>query len=222
MCASDQTSLSKGTRLLLWGVLACSMSGGALAQADKEQEQLKRLKLQLRQVQQEQAATQDAQAKSEAGRLGAEKALKEMQSALQVQRTSAGQAARKLTELSKERDALQQERDALKDRLTQLEAQLAESSRTAQVCQGDMARAQLQWQEQVQTLSGGLERCRTHNAELYVLGTGLLQRYENKGLGEVLGASEPFVQVARVQLENTRATYQDKLDAAQEAVLRKK
>ena len=46
------------------------------------------------------------------------------------------------------------------------------------------------------------------------LGLDILQRYENKGMTEVLSAKEPFVQTGRVQLENLKADYQRRIDAA--------
>ena len=49
---------------------------------------------------------------------------------------------------------------------------------------------------------------------LIAQGTELLSRYERKGFAEVVGAREPFLQTARVTLENVKAEYQDKLDAA--------
>ena len=49
------------------------------------------------------------------------------------------------------------------------------------------------------------------NAELYKLGREILLRYEKLGLGEVLGAKEPFVGTTRVKLENYVQDFQDKL-----------
>ena len=46
------------------------------------------------------------------------------------------------------------------------------------------------------------------------LGLELLQRYENKGMAEVLTASEPFVQTGRVKLENLKAEYERRIQAA--------
>ena len=49
---------------------------------------------------------------------------------------------------------------------------------------------------------------------MVILGNELLTRYENKGIGSVLAAKEPFFQTARVTLENQAAEYRSKLDAA--------
>lgn len=49
------------------------------------------------------------------------------------------------------------------------------------------------------------------NAELYKLGRDILLRYEKLGLGEVLGAKEPFVGTTRVKLEGYVQDFQDKL-----------
>ena len=52
---------------------------------------------------------------------------------------------------------------------------------------------------------------RTKNAELYKLGKEILLRYEKFGLGEVLGAKEPFLGTARIKLETYVQDFQDKL-----------
>jgi len=52
---------------------------------------------------------------------------------------------------------------------------------------------------------------KTRNNGLYKLGTEILRRYEKFGLGEALGAKEPFVGTTRVKLENFVQDYQDKL-----------
>jgi hypothetical protein len=70
------------------------------------------------------------------------------------------------------------------------------------------------WQGRYKSLTQQHDQCRTQNASLYGLGVDLLGRYENKGFAEVFGAKEPFVQTARVTLENTKSQYEDKLNAA--------
>jgi len=52
---------------------------------------------------------------------------------------------------------------------------------------------------------------KTKNSELYKLGREILLRYEKLGLGEVLGAKEPFVGTTRVKLEGYVQDFQDKL-----------
>jgi seryl-tRNA synthetase len=49
------------------------------------------------------------------------------------------------------------------------------------------------------------------NIALYKLGDDILTRYEKFGLGDALGAKEPFIGVSRVKLENLVQDYKDKL-----------
>jgi hypothetical protein len=49
------------------------------------------------------------------------------------------------------------------------------------------------------------------NIALYKLGDDILTRYERFGLGDALGAKEPFIGVSRVKLENLVQDYKDKL-----------
>lgn len=213
MCASDQpiTLAFKPWRLAL--LLALAVSTGAHA-ADREQEQLKRLKMQMRQLQQDQASAQEAQAKAALDKANAEKALKSVQSEVQGQRQAAGAASRRASALAQEVSTLKEEQARLNEQVAQLTKQLQAANETGE-------RNKQQWQEseadlkgKSQALSARLDQCRTHNAQLYQLGTDILARYEGKGLGDVLADNEPFLQLGRVTLENAKAEYQDKLDAA--------
>ncbi|MCE0523448.1 MAG: hypothetical protein LV480_11120 [Methylacidiphilales bacterium] len=49
------------------------------------------------------------------------------------------------------------------------------------------------------------------NIELYKTGSEILTRYEKFGLGDAIGAKEPFVGLTRVKLENLVQDYKDKL-----------
>ncbi len=52
------------------------------------------------------------------------------------------------------------------------------------------------------------------NADLYKLGSEILDQYQHKGLGKVISGNEPFLQTSRVKLENLVQDYEDKLRAA--------
>jgi predicted nucleic acid-binding Zn-ribbon protein len=51
----------------------------------------------------------------------------------------------------------------------------------------------------------------TKNLELYKIGNEILTRYEKFGLGDAIGAKEPFVSLSRVKLETLVQSYKDKL-----------
>lgn len=55
---------------------------------------------------------------------------------------------------------------------------------------------------------------RQRNAELYQIASQILDRYAGMGVGEALVRREPFVQAARVDLENRVQDYEDRLRAA--------
>ena len=52
---------------------------------------------------------------------------------------------------------------------------------------------------------------KTKNREMHKLASEILVRYEKFGLGEALGAKEPFVGLSRVKLQNYVQDFQDKL-----------
>lgn len=49
------------------------------------------------------------------------------------------------------------------------------------------------------------------NGKLVAIGNELLQRYQNVGFGEVMGAKEPFVGTTRVELQTLAQDYGDKI-----------
>lgn len=55
---------------------------------------------------------------------------------------------------------------------------------------------------------------RVRNAELYEIASEILDRYSGVGIGEALARREPFVQAARVDLQNRVQDYEDRLRAA--------
>ncbi len=193
-------------------------SAMAFAQSDKEAEQLKRLKLQMRQIQQQQQESQEAQAKADQARQQAEQALKANEADLQKERSAASGASRKAAALAKELEALKAEHTRVTTELaeamamnTQQKAQLAAAKTALEAASATEARS-LQARTQ---LDAELQQCATHNADLASTGLELLNRYENKGVGDILSVNEPFVQTGRVKLENLKAEYTRRIKAAQ-------
>lgn len=193
-------------------LLVAGLSVGAVnAQSDKDADQLKRLRLQLRQLQQNSQASQEAQAQAEQARARAEQSLSSQAEDLQRQRSAASAASRRA-------GALQKELAELKAQHQQTLAALATSEEQLKALQGSSRAAHLTAQTteaglraRSEQLSAQLERCTSHNTELVSLGQELWERYENKGVAEVLGAAEPFVQTARVRLENLKAEYEKRI-----------
>lgn len=215
MFASDP-SMPRLTRGLIAVSLALS-SAWVHAQADKEAEQLKRLKLQMRQVQQQQQESQEAQAKADQARQQAEQALKAQGSDLQKERTVAAGASRKAAALTKELEALKAEHARVKAEAAEL---LALSNQQKARLAADKAALDKAGATEVRSskeraqLDSQLQQCAAHNADLASTGLELLARYENKGMAEVLAAQEPFVQTGRVKLENLKAEYTRRVQAS--------
>lgn len=211
MCASDLSLRPrKGWARLLAIVSLAASAAVAQAQTDKDAEQVKRLRLQVRQVQQQQQQAQEAQAKADQARQQAEQALQAQSSDLTAQRAQTGAASRRAAGLSKELDALKAEHAQTLSELAALKQQLQVSRQAHEAStlrEGRLTQAG-------QQLSAQLQRCGSDNAALADLGLDILQRYENKGVAEVLSANEPFVQTGRVKLENLKADYLRRIDAA--------
>jgi chromosome segregation ATPase len=170
----------------------------------------------MRQLQQQQASLQEAQAQAEAQRQAAQQALDATRGDLSSQKAAAAAASRKAASLSKALADTTAERDALKARVAELEASLQRSTEQGQVCQATLGQARVNLGATNRDLSSRLGQCLKDNQALVVLGQDLLERYENKGFGEVLGAKEPFIQSGRVKLENQGQEIRAKLEALQQ------
>lgn len=109
-----------------------------------------------------------------------------------------------------------------------LEAQVAEQAATTDKVNGMLGQCRTSYQkataagqvleETGKKLSADLagqtaraERCEAANIELFKVGNEILDAYENKDLGDVLGNDEPFTGLKRVEMENLIQDYKDKL-----------
>jgi chromosome segregation ATPase len=63
----------------------------------------------------------------------------------------------------------------------------------------------------VDGLARQAESCEAKNEALFKIGNEILERYATVGIGEAFGASEPFIGMKRVELQNAAQDYQDKL-----------
>ena len=122
----------------------------------------------------------------------------------------------------------EQDREAAAKKIETLNAQIAEQSKALDELKKDFAKCRADYQaatvlaqnteaarkrleEENILLVRKTEDQKTKNAEIYKLGREILLRYEKFGLGEVLGAREPFVGTTRVKLESYVQDFQDKL-----------
>ncbi|MDD5348930.1 MAG: hypothetical protein PHQ12_01845 [Chthoniobacteraceae bacterium] len=200
----------KLTLLVLIGLAAALLNGASgLAEppagADTRlRETLRNTMLQLRTAQNDNTALQTAKAELE-------KKAKELDGQIKVLTKRGGE-----------------DRDAAKKEIDSLNAKLEEQARALEQFKKDLAKSQADL-DAARTLAQSREAARkaledqstvlnrtvadqkAKNAEMYKLGRDILLRYEKFGLGEALGAKEPFVGTTRVKLENYVQDFQDKL-----------
>ncbi len=205
---------------MLLGGLVLSL-GVAAQQPSREQEQIRRLRQQVQQLQAELATSQQA---AQAARADADKRAGQAQAEAQRARRSASGSAERLKELDERVQALTGERDALQGQLTAAQGEL-ESTRTA------LARARAQsgadtlrverreaelatLQQRFTGQNTALELCARHNQALRTVSLELLDRWQRTDWRDVVAAREPFVQSARVRIENLVQGYEEQIDRA--------
>ena len=198
------------------------LAAGAWAQSPSAaaDENVRRLRMQVRQLQQEQVTLQEARSKAEADRTALQQEIESLKADLARQKASSGAASNKAAVLTRDIATARAEKDALTERLSEAEKTLRSTADVYATCQRDlgstrrdMGAANQELNEANARLGGRLKQCVAFNSELHAIGTDLLQRYENKGLAEVLSTTEPFIQKARVRLENLSEEIRGKLEA---------
>lgn len=96
------------------------------------------------------------------------------------------------------------------DQLAALQARFAQQEQALQNHRQLLAQARTEIALKDELIVLGRQR----NAELYQIASQILDRYARMGVGEALVRREPFVQAARVDLENRIQDYEDRLRAA--------
>ena len=211
--------------LATWGLSALLLvaCGSALSQqTSREQEQMRRLRLQVQQLQQDQTQQQDALQRATADKAGASAELDALRAELRRVRAAGIGQTRDTQAARKELDAARQEQAALKVLLDQAQVELQTRGRSNDAARaandelqrglvlGATAHTDLTSRHAAQTL--GLQTCIANNQALRDIGLDLMQLYAHKSVADVWAQNEPFLQVQRVALENLLQGYQDKLD----------
>ena len=198
--------------LLLFAGLAIALGGANLQAADqpnaaevKMREALRNTMIQLRTAQNDGAVLQAAKAELE-------KKSQEMEAKVKLL-TQHGEQDREAA--SKKIEAMEAQMTAQSTAMERLKADLGKSqadyqAATALAKSTEAARKALEEEKIVQVRK--TEDKKTKNAEMLKLGREILLRYEKFGLGEALGAKEPFVGTTRVKLESYTQDFQDKLN----------
>lgn len=213
MCASKPALLLVG---FLVGLL---LATGAHA-ADREQEQIRRLRQQLQQLQGERSSQQQAAQQATAEAVALKRELDALKDGHERQQARLAGQAREAREAAAEHDA---ERVQLLLERNELKRKLAATRRGAAQLLGDLGEREHEKNQLAAGLgslqprhasqAAGLQACVAANEQLHGIGLELLDRYQNKGLWSALRDQEPLLQVQRVKLENLMQGYRERLDA---------
>lgn len=157
---------------------------------DRLRTQLRQVTLELRRVQDDQAAMQARKIAAEMERDALKKQLAAAQAEHARVRRGGDRASAVEGELAKVKDALGQAGDA---------------------AQKDKAEREKMQADAVDTLST-LAACQAKNAKLLAVARRILKEYENFDMLDAVGANEPFTRLRRVELENLAQDYQDRID----------
>jgi vacuolar-type H+-ATPase subunit E/Vma4 len=167
-------------------------------------EALRNTVIQLRTAQNETATAQAAQAELEAKNKALEAQVKVLSENSATERDA---AKKSLDALRVDLESKQEQMAQFKSELEKALDDLKSASALAQSKEAERARLAAD----VIMLHRVVADQKTKNADLYQLGREILLRYEKFGLGEALGAREPFVGTTRVKLESFTQDFQDKL-----------
>jgi chromosome segregation ATPase len=200
--------MMKNIARLIAMVMVLGVTVPAFAQsapASREQEQIRRLRLQLQQVSR---ALEDAErsrdglaaqlAETQARRDAAEE---ELGAEIEARRGLAIRFDQPRIEKVTLDSVLAETQKTLEARSSELNTTRAERERLASELASERNRGT--------QLVGRLDQCTADNAQLAASARELLSLYAGKGIGEVLSASEPVIGIGRVKLENIMERYSD-------------
>lgn len=178
----------------------------AAAGTDKDSQQaVHRVQLQLRAAQQEKTALADQV-----------EALKKQVGELESKRVTLekklGSQSRQIAELSDQQLSAKKQQDALSEKYHDTENKLRQMEQQYAATSNNLQQTQLEKEQEKKRLDGGIRVCEKKNAELYLLGVKLMDKYQEKGVLQVMQQAEPFTQLEKVRIENLLQEYRDKLE----------
>jgi chromosome segregation ATPase len=200
-------------------VLGCLVFGSVHAASDKkaskDKEALRRVQMQLQQVQGQIATLEQEKATLGGERDLARKEAKVAQGKLGKLNKSLSEEKTRGEQLAKDLEGVKQELGTNQTRLGETEAKLAETAKTLFQTQQTLARTESD-KRQLEGVKVRQEKeiasCESKNLKLYQTGRDLMTRFEQKSCGEILAQKEPFTGLKRVEVENLLEEYRDKLD----------
>ena len=167
-------------------------------------ETLRNTMLQLRTAQNDNAILQTAKGELERKNKDQETQIKQLTKNIADDKDT---SEKTIASLTTKLAAQTEENTKLKQDLARIQADLKAATTLAQTKEAERAKLAAD----LILLNRTLADQKTKNTELYKLGREILLRYEKYGLGEILGAKEPFVGTTRVKLETYVQDFQDKL-----------
>lgn len=202
--------------LIVSAVCLFASATSAIAQnaaEDRLRAQLRAATVQLRSLQDQNASLQAMQAQAEREKMAlAEKAAESEKMVAALQQQLSG--SRAAGDAAAERLRQQQEN------FTRVDTQNRDNFNKLQIAYNqaaEMLRArEAETMRLDQTLSqtrGRVQACETKNTDLYKLGFEVLDLFDNRNVLETLGGVEPFTKLKRVEYENQKQDYEDKLRA---------
>lgn len=210
-------------RVALVLLVTAGLAAGVMAQQapSREEEQIRRLRLQLQQLQQEIATARqaDGTARAEAEQRVSD-ARAQAARAQRDQRAQAERIAALEAELVAERAAAGAARTAVAARQAELagaqqalaaaRAELGQRAEGLREAERRGAEVMARFREQ----NTALDLCTRNNQALRTLSLELLERWQRHDWRDVLAAREPFVQSHRVTIENLVQGYEDRIERA--------
>jgi len=203
--------MSRNLATFITAMLVMAFTTGSLKAADQPnpaevrmREALRNTMISLRTAQNDNAVLQAAKSELESKNKGLDAQVKQLTKNIADDKDAAEKTITNLnTKLSEQAGEIAK----LKESLAQTQAKLNEMTALAQNKETERARLAAD----VIVLNRTVADQKTKNAEMYKLGKEILLRYERFGLGDVIGAKEPFVGTQRVKLETYVQDFQDKL-----------
>lgn len=200
-------------RLTLSSLIVLAALPAFAQSTDDARKAARRAQLQVQQAQQEAQAAQAAKAKIEADKA-------ELDKKVAAQGQQLGQLKGALPKLQEKLKGVEGERDELAAKVAALEKELADRKLAAEAAaaagertlkQRDEAQARLKREHDAQVALVG--ECSAKNERLVRLSAELLDRYRNKGVGDVLSQRDPVLGLGDVQMFNLVQEYRDKAEA---------
>lgn len=209
--------MAQSFRLLALILAGMTLLGNSAMADDKhERAMLRRVQLQMQQVEQEKAALQQQLTgfEQEKSTLSNEKdaLAKKLQSAESRVTTEGGKRRsleQELVAARKDNQALQEQKSEIEKRLAAMTAQQAESARQLTMLQGENKQTQSNLSMREKQVTG----CEDKNLKLYQYGRDLIKQCRDHSATDVILRLEPVTGIGHVKIENMLEEYRDKLDA---------